>query len=156
MGDDKALAIAAYGEAVAVYRYIVLAEKARTVKLRDAFEGMAVSERHDRDRIQGLLAKFAPSHGFYLSSEDKLAVCVGPRLFDPRDEARFDEAMRLVIASEKRAASFYQRYVAFAKDPEVAALFAELGAEEVAHIQRLRVIAQDNGKPFEEPCPMEE
>ena len=32
--DDKALAIAAFGESVAAYRYIVLSEKARDAKLR--------------------------------------------------------------------------------------------------------------------------
>ena len=42
--------------------------------------------------------------GFYLSQEDKLVVCGatagGCRMM------RFDEAMKLVIASEKRSTSF--------------------------------------------------
>src|SRR4051794_2458732 len=38
MTDDKALAIAAFGESVAAYRYIVLSEKARDERLRESFE----------------------------------------------------------------------------------------------------------------------
>jgi len=41
MSDDKALAIAAFGESVAAYRYIVLSEKARDARLRESFETMA-------------------------------------------------------------------------------------------------------------------
>src|SRR5690242_13106555 len=91
LSDDKALAIAAFGESVAAYRYIVLSEKARDPKLRSSFETMARDERLQRDRIQTLLQRLAPSAGYYLSQEDKLAVCVGPRLVDARDDARFDE-----------------------------------------------------------------
>jgi rubrerythrin len=152
--DDKALAIAAYGEAVAAYRYIELSEKARDPQLRDSFEQMARDERQQRDRIQALLARLAPTAGFYLSQEDKLAVCVGPRLVDARDDARFDEAMKLVIASEKRSASFYLRYAVFAKDAEVKALFSELATVGLAQVQRLRKLLTAVGRQIAEPCPV--
>ena len=152
--DDKALAIAAFGESVAAYRYIVLSEKVRDRKLRDSFEEMARDERQQRDRLQQILARLSPTAGFYLSQEDKLAVCVGPRLVDARDDARFDEAMKLVIASEKRSASFYLRYVAFAKDPEVKSLFGELATAGLAQVRRLRALLAEAGKQIAEPCPV--
>lgn len=152
--DDKALAIAAFGESVAAYRYIVLSEKARDAKLRDSFEAMAREERKQRERIQELLQKLAPTAGYYLSQEDKLAVCVGPRLVDARDDARFDEAMKLVIASEKRSASFYARFTAFAQDSDVKALFTELAAAGIAQVQRLRALLNEAGRQIAEPCPV--
>jgi rubrerythrin len=146
--DDKALAIAAFGESVAAYRYIVLSEKARDGKLREHFETFSREERVQRERVQGLLQRLAPTAGYYLSQEDKLVVCVGPRLVDARDDARFDEAMKLVIASEKRSASFY------AKDPEVKALFAELAAAGIAQVQKLRALLMEAGRQIAEPCPV--
>ncbi|HUO07873.1 MAG TPA: ferritin family protein [Phycisphaerae bacterium] len=152
--DDKALAIAAFGESVAAYRYIILSEKARDARLRDSFERMAHTERQQRDRLQQILQRLAPTSGFFLSPEDKLAVCVGPRLVDARDDARFDEAMKLVIASEKRSASFYLRYVPYATDPEVKALFTELAGAGLAQVQTLRALLKDAGKQIAEPCPV--
>ena len=154
ISDDKALAIAAFGESVAVYRYIVLSEKARDARLRESFERMARDERGQRERIQAILQRLAPTAGYYLTQEDKLAVCVGPRLVDARDDARFDEAMKLVIASEKRSASFYARYVAFAREEEVKQLFTELAAAGIAQVQRLRALLREAGKQIAEPCPV--
>jgi len=152
--DDKALAIAAYGESVAAYRYIVLAEKARTASLREAFESMAVEEREHRDRIQALLARLSPAASFYLTSEDKLAVCVGPRLVDARDDAKFDEAMKLVITSEKRTSSFYGQFAVASRNVDVKALFAELAVEGIDHVRRLRQVMREAGKQITEPCPV--
>src|SRR5262249_39456268 len=86
--DDKALAIAAFGESVAACRYMVLPEKARDPKLRESFESMAKDQRTQRDRLQTILQRLAPAAAYYLSQEDKLTVCVGPRLVDARDDAR--------------------------------------------------------------------
>jgi rubrerythrin len=152
--DDKALAVAAFGESVAAYRYIVLSEKVRDARLRESFETMARQERTQRDRLQTILQRIAPTAGYYLSQEDKLTVCVGPRLVDARDDARFDEAMKLIIASEKRSASFYIRYTAFAQDAEVKALFSELAAAGIAQVQRLRTLLKEAGKQIAEPCPV--
>ena len=152
--DDKALAIAAFGESVAAYRYIVLSEKTRDPRLRDSFEQMAKDQRLQRDRLQAILQRLAPAAGYYLSQADKLTVCVGPRLVDARDDARFDEAMKLVIASEKRSASFYLRYTPFAQDAQVKSIFTELAAVGIAQVQRLRLLLQEVGKPIAEPCPV--
>jgi rubrerythrin len=154
LGDDKALAIAAYGESVAAYRYIILSEKARDTRLRNSFEAMAAEERAHRDRIQKALQRLSPSAGFYLTNEDKLAVCVGPRLVDARDDARFDEAMRLVIASEKRTVSFYSRFAPHAADEEVRAAFLDLARAGIERVQKLRDLFRQAGKQVEEPCPV--
>jgi len=154
MGDDKALALASYGESVATYRYIILSEKARDATMRHSFEVMAREEKDHRDRIQGLLRQISPSGGFYLGPDDKLAVCVGPRLVDARDDARLDEALKLIIASEKRTASFYSRYAEFAQEPQVKALFTELAREGLEHVRRLREIFQCAGREILEPCPV--
>jgi rubrerythrin len=154
ISDDKALAIAAFGESVAAYRYIVLSEKARDSKLRESFEAMGREERGQRDRIQALLQQIAPTAGYYLTPEDKLAVCVGPRLVDARDDAMFDEAMKLVIASEKRSASFYARFSVFAQNPQVKSLFTELAAAGIAQVQRLRALLAEAGRQIAEPCPV--
>src|SRR5271156_2833328 len=95
IGDDKALAIAAYGEAVSAYRYIVLAEKSPDARLRASFENMVKSENAQRDAVQNLLQELFTASNFLLSPMDKELVCVGPRLVDARDDARFDEAMKL-------------------------------------------------------------
>lgn len=154
VGDEKALAIAAYGESVAAYRYIVLSEKARDAKLRNSFEQMALEERGHRDRLQEILQRLSPAAGFYLSPEDKLAVCVGPRLVDARDDARFDEAMRLVIASEKRTVSFYSRYVLHARDEQVKVTFMELAKVGIQRVQKLRDLFRAAGRQVDEPCPV--
>ena len=154
VSDDKALAIAAFGESVSAYRYIILSEKAQDIRLRASFEGMARNERVQRDRIQAVLQRLSPTAGYYLSQEDKLAVCVGPRLVDARDDARFDEAMKLVIASEKRLASFYARFMPLAQDAEVKALFAELATAGIEQVHRLRALLREAGKQIAEPCPV--
>ena len=71
-----------------------------------------------------------------------------------RDDARFDEAMRLVIASEKRSASFYARFSALAQEEAVKALFTELAAAGIAQVQRLRALLKEAGKQIAEPCPV--
>lgn len=154
VGDDKALAIANYGESVAHYRYIVLSEKARDARLRNTFEAMAAEEREHRDRIQKILQRISPAAAFYLTPEDKLAVCVGPRLLDARDDARFDEAMRLVIASEKRTASFYSRFALHANDAELKEAFLDLARVGIARVQKLRDTFRQAGRKVEEPCPV--
>jgi rubrerythrin len=155
IGDDKALAIGAYGEAVSAYRYIVLAEKAPEVRLRGSFETMVQSENAQRDAIHNLLQELFPATNFLLTPQDKELVCVGPRLVDARDDARFDEAMKLVIASEKRSISFYGRYAAAARHPKVKDLFTKLTAEGLDRVRLLRQLFHDAGKQITESCPIQ-
>ena len=152
--DDKALAIAAYGEAVAAYRYIVLGEKSHTEDLKAAFQQMVQTEYNQRDTLQKLLSELFPSACFYLTSRDKAMVCVGPRLLDARDDARFDEAMRLTIASEKRSISFYNRYLPIAHDQRVARTFSQFAADGLLRVRDLRLLFQSAGKQINESCPI--
>ena len=154
LGDDKALAIAAYGQAVAAYRCIILAEKAAQDALRRSFEAMARQKNDRRDHLQSLLEELFPSTCFFLTTEDKNLVCVGPRLVDARDDARFDEAMKLLIASEKRGISFYNRYVPLAKTAAVRTLFSTLAAEGLDRVRQLRRLFQESGKQIAEACPI--
>ena len=62
--------------------------------------------------------------------------------------------MRLVIASEKRSASFYARFSAFAQDEGVKTLFAEMAAAGIAQVQRLRGLLREVGKQIAEVCPV--
>jgi rubrerythrin len=152
--DDKALAIAAYGEAVAAYRYIVLGEKAQWQDLKISFQKMVQTEYTQRDILQKLLGDLFPSACFYLTNRDKAMVCVGPRLLDARDDARFDEAMRLTIASEKRSISFYTRYLPIAQHPRVAETFSEFAAAGLIRVRELRSLFQSAGKQIKESCPI--
>ncbi len=155
IGDDKALAIAAYGESVSAYRYIILAEKSHSAPLRTSFEDMAQRENAQRDAIQTLLTQLFPAACFFLTAEDKSLVCVGPRLVDARDDAHFDEAMRLIVASEKRSISFYSRYAAVAAEPGVKALFEGLSGEGLERVKALRQLFSSNGKHIVEACPIQ-
>jgi rubrerythrin len=155
LGDEKALAMAAYGRSVAAYRYIVLAEKSRG-ELRETFEHLAADERVRRDRLQKLLLEKSPDGGFCLSNTDKQAVCVGPRLVDARDDARIDEAMKLVIGSAKRTASFYARYAGVARDPIVRRTFEDMAVEALTQVRRLREVFHMAGRQIVEPCPVQQ
>ncbi len=152
--DDKALAIAAYGEAVAAYRYIVLAEKSRSGPLQTSFHAMVQAENVQRDMLQKLLQELFPSACFYLTNRDKALVCVGPRLLDARDDARFDEAMRLTIASEKRSISFYTRYLPIAANRKVAEAFGRLAADGLIRVRDLRALFVSTGRQVSEFCPI--
>jgi rubrerythrin len=155
IGDDKALAIAAYGESVSAYRYIVLAEKSPNASLRESFQEMVRQENVQREAIQSLLSRLFPAACFFLTAEDKNLVCVGPRLVDARDDARFDEAMRLIVASEKRSISFYSRYTAVTTAPEIKVLFEQLYREGLQRVKVLRELFSTAGKPIAETCPIQ-
>ncbi|MGC8625826.1 MAG: hypothetical protein ACP5VQ_11270 [Phycisphaerae bacterium] len=155
MGDDKALAIAAYGESVSTYRYIVLTEKSHPASLRQSFQDMVRRENAQRETIQGLLTRLFPAACFFLTAEDKRLVCIGPRLVDARDDARFDEAMRLIVASEKRAMSFYHQYATVTTNPQVKRLFEQLYQEGLERVKTLRQLFLDAGKPIVEACPLQ-
>ncbi len=155
IGDDKALAIAAYGESVSAYRYIVLAEKSSADAMRESLQDMVRQENAQREAIQLLLTQIFPSACFFLTGEDKSLVCVGPRLVDARDDARFDEALRLIVASEKRSISFYSRYALVAINPQVKTLFERLYREGLQRITVLRQLFYNAGKPITEACPIQ-
>lgn len=144
-GPDKLLAIGAYGETVAAYRYLVLAEKAPADDFRREFADMADEEQDHKQRLQKLVADMYPGQDFVLTPEDKELVVTGPRLLEVRDESEFRSAMELVLQTERKTAKFYANHGKFMPDPGVRALFHELAEEGVEHYQRLKKLANRAG-----------
>lgn len=151
LGADKALAIGAYGEAVAAYRYLVMAEKAPDEQTRPVFAEMAEEEQDHRQRLEGLLQRYYPESDFYLKTQDKEMVVEGPRLLDIKDQRTFAEAMRLILSTEKKTAAFYAKLSKRIAPEELRALFHELAEEGIDHYQRLErmgpTVVTEDGNP---------
>ena len=144
-GPDKLLAIGAYGETVAAYRYLVLSEKAPNESERREFADMADEEQEHKQRLQGLIDEIYPGVDFVLTSEDKDLVVSGPRLLEVRDRASFADAMRLVLETERKTAGFYAQHGKLLPQSHLRELFHELAEEGAEHYQRLRALARRSG-----------
>jgi len=144
-GPDKLLAIGAYGEIVAAYRYLVLSEKAPSEMERREFAAMADEEQEHKQRLQGLIDEMYPGADFVLTPEDKDLVVTGPRLLDVRDRASFADAMRMVLETERKTAGFYAQHGKLLPQPHLRSLFHELAEEGAEHYQRLRNLARKSG-----------
>jgi rubrerythrin len=142
LSPDKALAIGAYGESVAAYRYLIFAEHVQEKAHRDAFAAMADEEQEHKQRLQKLLARTFPDADFVLSDEDKQRVVAGPRLPDIRDERSFAEALEMTLQTEQRTSAFYRDLAHTTADPHLRSLFKELAEEGAEHYQRLRDLIQ--------------
>ena len=142
LGVEKALAIGTYGEAVATYRYLVLAEKAPDPRVRPTFAEMADEEQGHRKRLRTLSHELFPASDFCLNAEDKAMVVVGPRLLDVKDDASYEQAMRVVLSTEKQTAAFYARMAKQIAAGELHALFAELAEEGFGHYKRLESLGE--------------
>jgi len=143
LGPDKALAIGAYGESVAAYRYLVFAEHVHSKRHRDAFAAMADEEQEHKQRLQKLLARLYPESGFVLSDADKQMVVVGPRLPDIRDDCSFAEALETTLQTEQRTSAFYRQLSQSIDEPQLRSLFRELAEEGAEHYQRLGELARE-------------
>lgn len=146
-GPDKLLAIGAYGERVAAYRYLVLSEKAPDQNHRREFADMADEEQGHKQRLEKLLAEMYPDADFVLTAEDKELVVTGPRIIEVRDDAEFLEAMKMILQTERKTASFYAHHSRIIPDANLQALFHELAEEGAEHYQRLRALARQAGLP---------
>ncbi len=142
---DKLLAIGAYGETVAAYRYLVLSEKAPTEDNRRAFADMADEEQEHKQRLQRLLAERYPDSDFLLTPQDKDLVITGPRLLDVHREISFPQAMAMLLQTERKTAGFYARYSKAIAEQDLRALFHQLADEGAEHFQRLRSLARRAG-----------
>ncbi len=143
LSPDKVLTIGSYGETVAAYRYLVLAEKAHTEAERTEFAAMADEEQDHKQRLQKLLADNYPGADFVLTPEDKDMVVDGPRLLEVRDTETFARAMKMILASERKTAAFYARLSKLVPQSQFRDLFHELAEEGVDHYQRLKAIADE-------------
>jgi rubrerythrin len=146
-GPDKLLAIGAYGETVAAYRYVVLSEKAPRPADRAEFAAMADEEQSHKQRLQLLISELYPDADFVLTPEDKELVVTGPRLLEVRDEADFAAAIRMIIDTERKTAAFYAHHGRLLPRADLRALFHELAEEGAEHHQRLRSLARRAGIP---------
>jgi len=144
-GPDKLLAIGAYGESVAAYRYVVLSEKAPSPEQRRVFAEMADEEQDHKQRLENLLAELYPDADFVLTPDDKELVVTGQRLLDLRDEKSFAEAMRLVLETERKTAAFYAEHGRYLPQEDLRALFHELATEGAEHYNRLKSLAARMG-----------
>jgi len=142
---DKLLAIGAYGEMVAAYRYLVLAEKCPIESLRADFADMADEEQGHKQTLEQFIAEFYPDADFVLTAEDKELVVTGPRVIDVRDRAAFADVMRMVLETERKTAAFYARHGKQLADPRLRRTFHELAEEGVEHHQRLKDLVQQAG-----------
>ncbi|MBI5764361.1 MAG: ferritin family protein [Planctomycetes bacterium] len=144
-GPDKLLAIGAYGETVAAYRYLILSEKAPTEDDRRAFAAMSDEEQDHKQRLQELIADLYPKTDFVLTPEDKDLVVTGPRLLDIRDAAAFADAMRIILETERKTAGFYAQNGRHFPESRIRDLFNELAEEGADHYQRLSALAKKSG-----------
>jgi rubrerythrin len=144
-GDDKLLAIGVYGETVAAYRYLVLAEKAATPTDRRRFADLADEEQAHKQRLQKTMAERFPKADFVLSQDDKDLVVSGPRLLDVHREITFAESLALLLDTESKTSDFYGSHGPTISDPSLRLLFQQLADESREHHCRLRDWAAGEG-----------
>ncbi len=134
---EKALAVAAYGESVAAFRYRTLCEKAPTEAHRRVFTEMAEEEQGHHEQIQALLGGEYAGADFVLSAEDKALVIVGPRTLDCSTPAAFARAMSDIHDSEVQTGNFYARFHDATSRTDLKPLLREMADECYEHAQRL-------------------
>jgi len=140
LATEKALAIAAYGESVAAYRYRTLGEKTSSHEQRKIFTEMADEEQGHHQRLQALLRRRFPGSDFVLSSEDKELVTVGPRMLEVTDSESFRRAMELIHDSELQTGRFYAGLYESTEYDDLKSFLKEMADECFEHAERLRQI----------------
>jgi len=142
---EKALAIAAYGESVAAYRYRTLAEKTTSPPQRLIFQEMADEEQGHHVLIEKQLATHFPGSDFVLTAADKDLVIVGPRMLEVNDERSFAETLRMIYESELRTGRFYAALHSTCKRPDLEPLLKEMADECFEHAERIKAMVPRTG-----------
>lgn len=132
----KALAIAAYGESVATYRYRTLSAKVTNPVVREEFLAMADEEQGHHAVMQELIEKHFPGD-FVLTPEDKALIIVGQRMLDAPDDATLAAVLPLIVESERLTGRFYHALVESIPRPELRSFFRAMGDECFDHADRL-------------------
>jgi len=140
LSEAKALAIAAYGESVAAYRYRTLAEKATTDQHRAVFVAMAEEEQGHHAALKDIMATRFPQSDFVLSPEDKDLVIVGSRMLDMSTEDAFRKALELIYDSERQTGRFYAALNDVTSLGHLKPLLKEMADECFEHAARLKSI----------------
>ena len=144
METAKALTLGCYGEDMAAFCYLQLADKAEREQDRREFREMVAEEQEHRSRLRALLDKHYPDSDFVLSPEEKQVVEGGARSLNITDRKSFEDAVRGVVVSEAMTARFYRQMEHHVDQPEVKAIFLELADEGVTHHKRLLQLAAEN------------
>ncbi|MCO6435581.1 MAG: hypothetical protein J5J06_00660 [Phycisphaerae bacterium] len=133
----KALAIAAYGESVAAYRYRTLIERTQSQAHRDLFARLADEEQGHHGIVQKMLKAHFADSDFLLSPEDKDLVIVGPRLLEVSDVASVGRAMEMICASERLTGRFYAALHETTAREELKPFLHEMAEECFDHARQL-------------------
>jgi rubrerythrin len=137
LSTAKALTIAAYGEAVAAYRYRTLAEKTTDATQHRLFVQIADEEQGHHAAVQELLQKHFPDSDFLLTAEDKELVIVGPRMLDCSGQRQAAHAMELIQASERRTGAFYAALSDATPRADLQPIFRAMANECFEHAEQL-------------------
>ncbi len=138
----KALAIAAYGESVAAYRYRTLAEKAEAETQRRLFEQMADEEQGHHLLMEKLFRQAFPQSDFVLTAADKELVIVGPRMIEVNDRESYERALTMIYESERLTGGFYAALHSLARQPDLQPVLQEMADECFEHAERIKSLAQ--------------
>ena len=140
LSTEKALAIAAFGESVAAYRYRTLCEKAVSASQREVFEAMAVEEQGHHQRLQAILRRHFPGSDFVLSPDDKELVTVGSRMIEVHDDETFKRALELLHASELQTGRYYACLHELTDRDDLKGFLKEMADECFEHAGTLKAI----------------
>lgn len=137
---EKALAVAAYGESVAAYRYRTLAEKTTSDVHREIFVAMADEEQSHHIQVQECARRHLGSTDFVLTPSDKDLIIVGSRLLDVTDRDSFERALVVIRESEKLTGRFYATLHELTTLEEIRPLLKAMADECQVHAKRLENI----------------
>ncbi len=140
---EKALAVAAYGESVASYRYRTLVNKVEDPDQRRTLTEMADEEQEHHEMIQGLITQHFPQSDFVLSQADKDLVIVGSRQINVSDKKSLLKAIDKIYASEHKTGHFYAAFHDCVSLEKLKPLLKEMADECFEHAERLKAIFHD-------------
>ncbi len=143
----KALAVAAYGESVAAYRYRTLAEKTTNELHRRTFLEMADEEQGHHVVVQDLQRNLYPDSDFVLTPEDKTLIIVGPRLLEITGDGGLDRAIELIFESERLTGRFYSALPEVLPQESLRPMLKEMADECFEHAERVRGLVSDPAAP---------
>lgn len=138
LSPSKALAVAAYGESVAAYRYRTLADKTSSEQRRALFSKIADEEQHHHTLVQDELKRQFPGSDFVLTPEDKELVIVGPRMIDVTDQASLKQAFELMYQSERLTGKFYATLHETTTVEALKPLLRDMANECLGHAERIK------------------
>jgi rubrerythrin len=141
---EKALAIAAYGESVAAYRYRTLIETESSQAHREVFREMADEEQGHHDRLQEFLDQYFTGSDFVLKPEEKGLVIVGPRLLAATSHTSFDQAIKMICESERLTGRFYAALLLVVEIDQLKPFLKEMADECFQHADKLERITRTN------------